>query len=116
MYTEKHVYSTLAKNQRKEPGNLTPTNQRTHTKYTTYMYIHWSRTCIYMYIHESKLCFMCTNVFVLLWPGGACYLPKSRSEAMKLFEMETLLSVRGRVLPGRVLPVKTTVSSKTPLV
>lgn len=46
------------------------------------------------------------------WPGGACYLPKSRSEALKLFEMETLLSVRGRVMPARIQPVKSAVSCR----
>ena len=42
--------------------------------------------------------------------GGACYLPTRRTEALKLFEMETLLSVQARVLPEIQPPVHPSVS------
>ena len=42
--------------------------------------------------------------------GGACFLPKSLSEALKLFEMETLLSIRARVVPQNLRYVRSAVS------
>ena len=37
-YMAKHVYSTLAKKQKKKPRNLTPTNPTIHTRHATYIY------------------------------------------------------------------------------
>ena len=51
------------------------------------------------------------NVCLSFATGGACFLPKSLSEALKLFEMETLLSIRARVVPQNLQSVRSAVSN-----
>ena len=51
------------------------------------------------------------NLGLSFTTGGACFLPKSLSEALKLFEMETLLSIRARVVPQNLRYVRSAVSN-----
>ena len=45
--------------------------------------------------------------------GGCCFYPDSMADGLKLFEMETVLSVRERKLPPALPPVGSDVSDGT---
>lgn len=47
-----------------------------------------------------------------LYPGGTCFVPNSYCEAMKLFEMETILSIRGRAAPEQLPAVSAKVGTE----
>ena len=50
---------------------------------------------------------------VLFWyPGGTCFAPKTYCEALKLFEMETILSIRARAIPEQLPAVSAKVGTE----
>ena len=50
---------------------------------------------------------------VLFWyPGGTCFVPKTYCEALKLFEMETILSIRARAIPEQLPAVSAKVGTE----
>ena len=46
------------------------------------------------------------------YPGGTCFVPNSYCEALKLFEMETILSIRGRAVPEQLPAVSAKVGTE----